>query len=42
MKQIFMIETDDGLSNYELLGCLEDTIGEEQETLKVTHIGDLK
>lgn len=27
MKQKFIIETDEGISDMELCGCLEDTIG---------------
>jgi hypothetical protein len=27
MKQTFIIETSDGLTDMELFGCLEDTLG---------------
>jgi hypothetical protein len=29
MKQVFVIETEDGLNTLELLGCLEDTLGRD-------------
>lgn len=39
MKQRFEIETKKGINVLELLGCLEDTLGTEQE-ISVTDITD--
>ena len=39
MIQKFLIETKDGLTEQELLGCLEDTISEKIVAVKEIKVG---
>jgi hypothetical protein len=42
MRQTFIIETEKRLTSKELFGCLEDTLGENNEVWRVSRINPNK